>query len=140
MNIEIVVDANIIISALIGGSSRDILFDHRFKFLTTEYTMGEVKKYSPEISKKADTEESYILETLELLPLNVKNKEFYQDSVKEAQNIMEDIDEKDVEILALALETYNYLWSEDNDFEKAGYRKLIKTKDFFWSRAAHLDI
>lgn len=131
MSIEIVVDANVIISALIGGSSRDILFNHRFEFLTTEFTMDEVKKYVPEISKKSNTDESYILETLELIPLNVKEKKFYQDSLEEAQDIIGDIDEKDVEILALALETNNYLWSEDNHFEKAGYKKLIKTKDFF---------
>ncbi|GEM_PF-3756415 len=42
-----------------------------------------------------------------------------------------DPDEKDVEILGLAIETKNYLWSQDKDFEKAGYEKLLKTKDFF---------
>ena len=40
------VDANVIISALIGGSSRDILFDHRYDFLTAEFTFEEVKNTS----------------------------------------------------------------------------------------------
>ncbi len=52
MNIEIVVDANIIISALIGGSSREILFDHRYRFLTTNFTLKEVEKYIPTIVGK----------------------------------------------------------------------------------------
>jgi len=52
-------------------------------------------------------------------------------SVDKASEFIGDIDEKDVDILALALETDNYLWSEDKDFEEAGYKKLIKTKDFF---------
>ncbi|MGM0510839.1 MAG: PIN domain-containing protein [Thermoplasmatota archaeon] len=131
MKIELVVDANIIISALIGGSSREILFDHRYRFLTTKFTIGEVKKYVPVISNKADTDEKYILETLELIPIEVKKKTYYGQSSDEAYDLIGDIDEKDVEILALAIETDNYLWSEDNDFEEAGYKKLIKTKDFF---------
>lgn len=131
MKIEIVVDANIIISALLGGSPREILFDHRFRFLTTEYTIDEVKKYVPVISEKANTDEEYIVKTLDLIPLDVKKKNFYDGSTDEAFGLIGEIDKKDVEILALALETDNYLWSEDKDFEEAGYRKLIKTKDFF---------
>ncbi len=46
MSIKIVVDANVIISALIGGSYRDILFDHRYDFLTAEFTLEEVKNTS----------------------------------------------------------------------------------------------
>ncbi len=131
MKIVIVVDANVIISALIGGSSRDILFDHRFKFITTEHTLGEVKKYVPEISKKSGEDEDLILETLNLIPLDVKEKGFYEDSLEKADEVIGDIDEKDVHVLALALETDDYLWSQDRDFEEAGYEKLIKTKDFF---------
>ncbi|MFO7992296.1 MAG: PIN domain-containing protein [Thermoplasmata archaeon] len=131
MKIEIVVDANIIISALIGGSPREILFDHRFKFLTTEFTINEVKKYIPMISEKTNTDEEYILKTLDLIPLDIKEKDFYDESKEEAFDLIGEIDKKDVEILALALETDNYLWSEDKDFKEAGYKKLIKTKDFF---------
>lgn len=131
MKIEIVVDANIIISALIGGSSREILFDHRFKFLTTDFTIGEVEKYIPEISKKSNTEERYIQETLELIPLDIKEENRYGNSLDKADEMIGDIDEKDIRILALAIETDNYLWSEDKDFEEAGFDKLLKTKDFF---------
>jgi len=35
MKIRIVVDANIIISALLGGKPRFILFDPKFEFITT---------------------------------------------------------------------------------------------------------
>ncbi len=54
MKISIAVDATPIISALIGGVSRDILFDHRFNFISTEFTINEVKKYIPIISKKSE--------------------------------------------------------------------------------------
>lgn len=131
MKIEIVVDANIIISALIGGSPRKILFDHRFRFITSKYTIDEVRKYVPEIASKSDSDEEFVLETLELIPLSVKEKEFYEDKLDEARDMIGDIDEKDVQILALALKKDDYLWSEDNDFKKAGYQKQLKTKDFF---------
>ena len=131
MSIKIVVDANVIISALIGGSSRDILFDHRYDFLTTEFTLEEVKKYIPEIAKKSKADEKFITETLELIPLTIKKRDFYEESLSEAEEMIGEIDEKDVEILGLAIETNDYLWSQDKDFEKAGYEKLLKTKDFF---------
>lgn len=131
MSIKIVVDANVIISALIGGSSRDILFDHRYDFLTTEFTLEEVKKYIPEIAKKSKADEKFITETLELIPLTIKKRDFYEESLSEAEEMIGEIDEKDVDILGLAIKTNNYLWSQDKDFEKAGYEKLLKTKDFF---------
>ncbi|MBU1252168.1 MAG: hypothetical protein KKC96_01095 [Nanoarchaeota archaeon] len=51
MKIKIAVDATPIISALIGGFSRNILFDNKFNFISTEYTLREVRKYLCQISK-----------------------------------------------------------------------------------------
>lgn len=53
--IPIIIDATPIISALIGGTSREIIFDPTYEFLTTEFTINEVKKYIPYISKKSKT-------------------------------------------------------------------------------------
>lgn len=52
MRIIIAIDANIIISALIGGVARLILFESKFEFITTEFTISEVRKYLPRLSKK----------------------------------------------------------------------------------------
>jgi predicted nucleic acid-binding protein len=57
MNIAIVVDANVILSALIGGKSGLILFDSRFEFVTTDFTIEEVKKYLPKLALKLDIPE-----------------------------------------------------------------------------------
>jgi predicted nucleic acid-binding protein len=40
------------------------------------------------------------------------------------------IDKKDVDILALSLKLDCFLWSQDKDFEKCGFKKLLKTYDF----------
>ena len=52
MKIIIAVDANIILSALLGGKPSIILFNHKYEFTTTEFTIGEVEKYLPKLSKK----------------------------------------------------------------------------------------
>ncbi|MFQ6137173.1 MAG: hypothetical protein ACE5PM_08345 [Candidatus Hydrothermarchaeales archaeon] len=44
MKIPLVVDANPIVSALIGGASRELFFKKTFKFATTEFTI-KAQKY-----------------------------------------------------------------------------------------------
>ena len=51
--IRVVVDANVILSALLGGSARFILFDPRFEFVTAEFTLEEVERYIPRVSEKS---------------------------------------------------------------------------------------
>lgn len=130
MKIIVVVDANIILSALLGGKPSDILFDGRFQFATTEFTLKEVKKYFPKLEKKLGISQEKLLSLLEDLPLKVYAKDFYKDELKEANKIIAHIDKKDVEILALALKLETFLWSQDKHFEKAKYSKLLKTYDF----------
>ena len=45
----LVVDATPLLSALIGGSALPVLFDVRFRFITTEKTTWEVKRYIPRV-------------------------------------------------------------------------------------------
>lgn len=47
MKIKIVVDTNIIVSALLGGKPRFILFNPAFEFVIAEYTLKELEKYIP---------------------------------------------------------------------------------------------
>ena len=107
--ISIIVDANPIISAL--------------------YTIEEVEKYLPYISKKSGIKVEKIREAFELLPIESYNKEFYEDKIIEARVLIENIDKKDIDILALALKTHYPLWTEDKDFENIFQINLIKTKD-----------
>ena len=130
MKITIVVDANIILSALLGGKSSVILFDNRFQFVTSEFAFNEVKKYFPRVGKKIGVSQKKLISLLENLPLQIYKKYFYKDRLEEAKKMIACIDKKDIEILALALKLETFLWSQDKDFEKAGYFKLLKTYDF----------
>ncbi|MGC1122401.1 MAG: PIN domain-containing protein [Candidatus Methanofastidiosia archaeon] len=60
MKVAIVVDANPMIAALLGGISRSIFFEGRFRFYTTEYTMNEIHRYIPYIAEKSGIEEKSI--------------------------------------------------------------------------------
>ena len=130
MKITIVVDANIILSALLGGKPSNILFDGRFQFVTTEFTLNEVKKYLPRLEKKLGVSEAKLTSLLKELPIQVYSKNFYKDKFKEAHKMIAHIDKKDVEILALAIKSGTFIWSQDKHFEKSGYHKFLKTYDF----------
>ena len=130
MKIIIVADANIILSALLGGKPSSILFDPRFQFATTKFTLREVRKYLSKLAEKLGIFQKELFTLLNQLPLKIYPKSFYRDKLKEAKRMIEHIDKEDVDILALALKFQTYLWSQDKDFEKAGYKKLLKTYDF----------
>jgi len=130
MRIRVVVDANAIMSALLGGKPSTILFDYKFQFVTTEFTIKEVEKYLPRLEKKIGISQKEIQTALQKLPIQVYGEEFYKGKKGEAEQMMKEIDPKDVDVLALSLFLETYLWSQDTDFEKAGYQKLLKTYHF----------
>jgi len=130
MKIIIVVDANIILSALLGGKPSIILFDSKFNFITTEFTINEVIKYLPILENKLNISEEEIISLLNNLPIKIYKKDFYENKIAEAEKIISHIDKKDVDILALALQFQTYLWSQDKHFEISNYPKLLKTYDF----------
>ena len=113
---------------MIGGVARNILFDSKFDFITTDFTIKEVEKYLPMIEKKSGVEASKIKFALSLLPIKVYSKEHYADKIKEADELIGEIDKKDVDILALTLKFECYVWTEDGDFETID--KVIRTRDF----------
>lgn len=130
--IRIVVDANIILSALLGGSSRFILFDPQFEFVTTRFTLEEVERYLPHVAEKSDVPIEELQEAILLLPLIIFPKEHYSHMLSKAQKALQDIDPHDADILALYYTEETYLWSEDRGFEKIMPPiRLLKTKDFF---------
>jgi predicted nucleic acid-binding protein len=129
MKVTIIVDANPIIAALLGGTSRSIFFERRFRFFTSEYTMNEVHKYIPYIAKKSGIENKFIVYALSLLPIQPYPKEFYKDTIVKAEKLIGEIDKKDVDILALVLKLQAPLWTEDRDFERVEGITLLRTKD-----------
>jgi len=84
----------------------------------------------PKLEKKLEVPKTKLIFLLNKLLFQIYKKKFYQDKMKKAAKMVGHIDKKDVEILALALKLETYLWSQDKDFEKCGYQKILKTYNF----------
>jgi len=129
MKITIVVDAPPIFSALLGGAARRLFFDARFRFITTDFTIGEVEKYIPFIAQRSGGGEESIRRALGLLPLQRCGKMDYQQMRAKAEALIGERDPKDVDILALALAKHAILWTEDRHFEGITEVSIVHTRD-----------
>lgn len=112
-------DANPILSAIIGGKALKIFLQRKIEFYTTDFTMTEVQRYIPYFSKRKNIPEVLLQLTLMTLPVNVFDKDVYRDTLSKANEIMGKRDPNDVHLLALALKFGIPLWSNDKDFERA---------------------
>ena len=129
----IVIDTNIIISALIKESiTRKIIIESGFSFAYPEISMQEILRYRGYILEKGNYNESNfnsilnkLFEYINLVPLKIVNSK-----LSEAKKIMEKIDINDIIFLATALALNKAtIWSDDKDFERQKIIKIIKTKD-----------
>ena len=126
---KLVVDANIFISALIGGKAGELLFNPNFDLLTTERTTWEVKKYLPQLAEYIEDTSKHLLYLFELIPVRACQSKEYEKSLSAACIIIGARDPCDVDILALTQEIGVPLWSNDADFEKIDEVILFKTED-----------
>ncbi|NOR47985.1 MAG: putative toxin-antitoxin system toxin component, PIN family [Methanosarcinaceae archaeon] len=130
---RLVIDTNIIISALISNSvRRSVLMNSDFELITPEYTYAEIMNHSELIKKKAKlTSEDlqYIMDIL-FSRITIYPNDEYADCYPMAQEIMKDIDPDDAPFLALAMKTkVDGIWSEDKGFMRQSRVKVYRTVD-----------
>jgi predicted nucleic acid-binding protein len=118
---KLVVDANPIISGLLGGTALRVFWSPALKELaTTEFIVNEVLSYLPRLAEKVSVPEEILRLTVELLPLTIYGEAFYRGCLTEAKKRIGERDSKDVDLLALALKLGHPVWSNDRDFEGTG--------------------
>ncbi|MBI5086031.1 MAG: PIN domain-containing protein [Acidobacteria bacterium] len=118
---RLAVDANVLLSALIGGKEARVLSHPAItEVLTTEPTLAEVQEYAGLLAKKRRLPEDLVLLAAASLPISVVPRERYSASLPEARKRIAERDPDDVELLALAIRMKLPVWSNDNDFEDAG--------------------
>ncbi len=118
---ELVVDSNIIISALIRDSlTRKIILDSNHRFYAPEFLRTEIEKYEDLIKEKFNLKESevetllnIVLVEIEILPI-----ESYEDKLDKAEDLIGNEDIKDVPFLAVALHKGYEIWSDDQDLHQ----------------------
>lgn len=130
---RIILDTNVLISALIKDSfSRAIILLSGEEFYYPEQSMREINKYKSLILEKSGlSEEDFrlVLEKLLEKIVLIKEEEI-KPFLKEAREIMEEIDPKDVIFIASALAYPDSLiWSDDAHFGRQNKARVWKTKD-----------
>jgi predicted nucleic acid-binding protein len=128
---EAVVDANIIISALIAseGKTKELLFSEELKLITPDFLIGEISKYQREICQKAGFTEpqfnlakNIIFSKISFYSIKSLNEHF-----KKAKALCPD--RKDAIYFALALKHKCILWSNDKALKKQAAVTVLSTTD-----------
>jgi predicted nucleic acid-binding protein len=129
----LIVDANIIISALIRESkSRELLTISPFTLYSPDTLLDSIEKYKDEFTEKSglSTEDFETLLNFILEKVTIVKKEEYKSKLEQADEIMSHIDVEDVNYIALALSRENDgIWSDDAHFQKQDKIKVYKTED-----------
>jgi predicted nucleic acid-binding protein len=118
--VRLAADANVLLSAVLGGRARAVLDHPTVEEVLTETTLAELQEYEPVLSKKKRLSADLVLLAVATLPVTVVDSSVYARSVSEARRRIGHRDPDDIDILALALHFGLPIWSNDNDFEAAG--------------------
>jgi len=129
---NIVVDTNIFISALIKDSTtRNSIVNSKDNLLFPEFEFNEIEEHKEEILEKSQLSEnefnSLFSNLLKYVQI-VKTKEIINYK-KQAFDIIGKIDEDDVIFIATALAYNASIWSDDTDFKKQDKIKILTTKE-----------
>ena len=118
---QLVADANVLLSAVIGGRARLVLQHPNVQAVYAPvFALDEVHEYVGVLAEKKRLRLDTLLLTLAALPITVVERSEYQRHLKEATRRMQRRDPNDVDVLALSLHLGHAVWSNDNDFEDAG--------------------
>ena len=126
---KLVADANVLLSAVIGGRAKLVL-NHREvrSVFTTESTLAEGQEYAPVLAEKKRLPADIVLLAIAALPVTVVAHATYARRLSEALNRIGRRDPDDAELLALALHLRVPVWSNDRDFERTEV-EVLTTED-----------
>ena len=128
---DLIIDANIIISALIPPKSEiyNLIFFKDIKLYAPEFLSDEINKYKEEILEKSELpkDEFYLFLALIISRINFVSFKEFKELIQKAKEIS--YDPKDIEYLALALKFKCAIWSNDKDFKKQSVIKIFSTSE-----------
>ncbi len=127
---KLVVDTNIVISALIKKSlTRKLIFNPKLELFLPNFSLQEIEKYAKEIIRKSGMKKDEFDLLLKLILSNflIVREEKYKNCLSQAKKICKD--EKDVVFLALALSLSIPLWSNDKGLKKQDLIKIYSTEE-----------
>lgn len=118
---RLVADANVLLSAAIGGAASRVLRDPSVQeVLAAESAVMEVHEYAVFLARKKRLPVETVLAAVASLPVVVVDRTVYASRLREAEKRIGRRDPGDVETLALALHLGLTVWSNDDDFDGVG--------------------
>tara|TARA_Y100000310_G_C20559128_1_gene752134 strand:+ start:663 stop:1076 length:414 start_codon:yes stop_codon:yes gene_type:complete len=130
---EIVIDSNILFSALIKDSiTRKMIIEYNDLFLFPDYIFVEINNHLDELLDKSEMDKQdfqmlleIILRKVQVVPSKVLTR--YK---KQALRIIKDVDPDDVLFIACALAYPKVvIWSDDKKLKKQSRIKVLNTKE-----------
>ncbi len=126
-----VVDANVVIAALISPSSHtnDLLFSPKIECVAPEFIEEEIKKYFSLIVSKSGIPAEDVLINMQLLfsRIRILSSSEYESLREKATRISPD--PKDVEYIAVALAFNCPLWSNDKRLKSQESVRVFSTSE-----------
>ena len=131
---ELIVDANILFSALIRDSHiRHFLILSDNSFYVPEFGLKEINRHIEIIQEKTGLNELEIKDILDkiivLAEINIIPLDEFRNFIDTAKNISPDPD--DVAYFALALKLKCPIWSNDKELKKQNVVKIYSTEELF---------
>jgi predicted nucleic acid-binding protein len=116
--VNLAADANVLLSAVIGGRARLVLNHPEVgTVFTAASTFAEVEEYAIVLARQKRLPLDVVLLATAALPVTVVSPTQYAKSVPEAKRRIGRRDPDDVDLLAMALHLQPPVWSNDKDFE-----------------------
>jgi predicted nucleic acid-binding protein len=120
----IVLDANILIRAVLGHRVRELISVNaeKIKFYAPDVAYKDARKYLPELLKKRKVFSRSSIEVLDGVAMIVRsvNEDFYGDMQHQAMQRISMRDADDWPVLACAMTLGCPVWTEDADFFGTG--------------------
>ena len=115
---KLVADANVLLSAVLGGRAGLALTHPTIQeVFTAATTFTEVQEYAAILAQKRRLPADALLLAVAALPVTLVDLDTYSRAMPRARKLIGRRDPDDVDVLALALHLKLPLWSNDNDFE-----------------------
>ncbi|WP_348608842.1 PIN domain-containing protein [Halobaculum rarum] len=129
---KLVIDANVVISALIADSkTRELIVTLEPDLLTPAFVHDEIGNYQDLIVEKSGMESDRVAQFIDLLFQYVEivpAEEFYP-AIERADEAIGDTDPDDVLYLACAIACDAAIWSDDSDFDDQDLVETYSTSD-----------
>jgi len=129
---KLVIDANVVISALIADSkTRELIVTLEPDFLTPAFVHDEIENYENLIVEKSGIEPDRVAQFIDLLFQYIEvipASEFYP-AIERADEAIRDTDPDDVLYLACAIACDAAIWSDDSDFDEQDMVEAYTTSD-----------